>query len=320
MSAGLPIPTRVFAHGWITERRRDEDRQVARQRDGSVRDDAKSSAPTRCAISSCARRRSAATSRSRSRSCASGTTAISATTWATCCADRSRCCRNTATAWSRSRSTAGSPSASRTCPRWCTTTSWPALSRSARRDLESRHAAQPRDRRAEAVGALQARARRRARRAAVRSVRRPALAERAAVSVHAGQGDARCGASSGSTGRRRCRWREELVWGRSPPARRPSRARAVPAHRRARRYRREEVSPWRDRIRAARPADRSQRRRASHGDRPCAASSPSRSASSRCISASTRRCWSARSSRSPSSTASRASSSRCGRPRATRRG
>ncbi len=38
MSAGLPIPTRVFAHGWITSDRRHEDQQVARQRDGPVRD------------------------------------------------------------------------------------------------------------------------------------------------------------------------------------------------------------------------------------------------------------------------------------------
>ena len=95
-SAGLGradarVRARLAAH------RRREDVEEPRQRRRSVQPRSTNSAPTRCAIFSFAKRRSAATSRSRSKSCGCATTPISATISATCCAARSRCSRNTAT-------------------------------------------------------------------------------------------------------------------------------------------------------------------------------------------------------------------------------
>ncbi len=64
-----------------------------------------------------------------------------------------------------------------------------ALSRGARRDLEPGQRAQPRDRRPETLGALQRRPRRGAGRAALHALRRAALAQPAAVPLHAVEGD-----------------------------------------------------------------------------------------------------------------------------------
>ena len=62
MAAGLPLPKRIFAHGWLLFEE-SKMSQVARQRRAHRDRSAKSSAPTRCAISCCARSSSARTAR-----------------------------------------------------------------------------------------------------------------------------------------------------------------------------------------------------------------------------------------------------------------
>ena len=116
-SAGLPEPARVFAHGWITNEG-EKMSKSAGQRDRAVRADR-----------GVRRRRGAvflvARSAVRQRLLDLGREAAHAqqqrswaTTSATCCGGRSRCCRSTATGWFPSRRAGACRSASPICPRW----------------------------------------------------------------------------------------------------------------------------------------------------------------------------------------------------------
>ena len=82
MAAGLPLPKRIFAHGWLLF----ESDKMSKSRGNIVRaapDRARSPASTRCATSCCARSSSGRTAASATTRWSAATTPTWPTAWAT---------------------------------------------------------------------------------------------------------------------------------------------------------------------------------------------------------------------------------------------